>query len=274
MATADKPTLTHQSTADTMTPFEFRQAVRHRDFRGPTAGHCGDYAQANLAILPAAHAHDFLRFCHANPKPCPLLGVGEPGDFRVPMLGRDIDIRTDVPAYNVYRDGLLSERVESIEAFWQDDFVVFAIGCSFSFEHMLAKEGIGLRHVEEGRNVPMYRTHILNRRAGVFGGELVVSMRPLRGADAIRAVQITSRFPGVHGAPVHIGDPAELGIADLAHPEFGDALTIRAGELPVYWACGVTPQTALMAAKLPLAIAHAPGHMLMTDITNTSLAIF
>ncbi|MCC8392327.1 putative hydro-lyase [Paraburkholderia sp. MMS20-SJTR3] len=257
-----------------MTPFEFRQAVRHRDFRAPTAGYCGDYAQANLAILPAAHAHDFLRFCHANPKPCPLLGVGEPGDFRVPMLGRDIDIRSDVPAYNVYRDGQLSERVESIEALWQDDFVVFAIGCSFSFEHMLAKEGIGLRHVEEGRNVPMYRTKVPNQRAGVFGGELVVSMRPLRGADAIRAVQITSRFPGVHGAPVHIGDPAELGIADLARPEFGDAVTIRAGELPVYWACGVTPQTALMAAKLPIAIAHAPGHMLMTDITNASLAIF
>jgi len=257
-----------------MTPFEFRRAVRHRDFHGPTAGHCGDYAQANLAILPAAYAHDFLRFCHANPKPCPLLGVGEPGDFRVPVLGRDIDIRTDVPAYNVYRDGELSECVESIEAHWQDDFVVFAIGCSFSFEHMLAKEGIGLRHVEEGRNVPMYRTDIPNQRAGVFGGELVVSMRPLRGADAIRAVQITSRFPGVHGAPVHIGDPAELGIADLARPEFGDAVTVHPGELPVYWACGVTPQTALMAAKLPLAIAHAPGHMLMTDITNASLAIF
>jgi uncharacterized protein YcsI (UPF0317 family) len=267
------PSNPHQH-ADTMTPFEFRRAVRHRDFRGPTAGHCGDYAQANLAILPAAYAHDFLRFCHANPKPCPLLGVGEPGDFRVPVLGRDIDIRTDVPAYNVYRDGELSECVESIEAHWQDDFVVFAIGCSFSFEHMLAKEGIGLRHVEEGRNVPMYRTNIANQRAGVFGGELVVSMRPLRGADAIRAVQITSRFPGVHGAPVHIGDPAELGIADLARPEFGDAVTIHPGELPVYWACGVTPQTALMAAKLPLAIAHAPGHMLMTDITNASLAIF
>ena len=275
---AHRPPQTNQRNpprhADTITPFEFRHAVRHRDFRGPTAGHCGEYAQANLAILPAAHAHDFLRFCHANPKPCPLLGVGEPGDFRVPMLGRDIDIRTDVPAYNVYRDGKLSEHVESIEALWQDDFVVFAIGCSFSFEHMLAQEGIGLRHVEEGRNVPMYRTNIPNQRAGVFGGELVVSMRPLRGADAIRAVQITSRFPGVHGAPVHIGDPAELGIADLGAPDFGDAVTVRDGALPVFWACGVTPQTALMAAELPLAIAHAPGHMLMTDITNASLAIF
>ncbi|MEM5327687.1 putative hydro-lyase [Paraburkholderia sp. JHI2823] len=257
-----------------MTPYEFRLAVRARDFRGPTAGYCGEYAQANLAILPETHAHDFLRFCHANPKACPLLGVGEPGDFRVPALGRDIDIRTDVPAYNVYRHGELSECVHSLESLWQDDFVVFAIGCSFSFEHMLALEGIALRHVEERCNVPMYRTRRANQRAGVFGGELVVSMRPMRGADAIRAVQITSRFPGVHGAPVHIGDAAELGIADLARPEFGDAVTIRAGELPVYWACGVTPQTALMDARLPLAIAHAPGHMLMTDITNSSLAVF
>jgi uncharacterized protein YcsI (UPF0317 family) len=231
-----------------MSPYEFRLAVRTRDFRGPTAGYCGEYAQANLAILPEAHAHDFLRFCHANPKACPLLGVGEPGDFRVPVLGKGIDIRTDVPAYNVYRHGELSERVDSLEALWQDDFVVFAIGCSFSFEHMLALEGIPLRHVEENCNVPMYRTRLAN--------------------------QITSRFPGVHGAPVHIGDAAELGIADLARPEFGDAVTIRAGEIPVYWACGVTPQTALMDAKLPLAIAHAPGHMLMTDITNASLAVF
>ncbi|RAR59374.1 uncharacterized protein YcsI (UPF0317 family) [Paraburkholderia unamae] len=257
-----------------MTPYEFRLAVRTHDFRGPTAGHCGEYAQANLAILPESHAHDFLRFCHANPKACPLLGVGEPGDFHVAMLGRDIDIRNDVPAYNVYRYGELSERVGSLEAIWQDDFVVFAIGCSFSFEHMLALEGIALRHVEARCNVPMYRTRRENRRAGVFGGELVVSMRPMRGPDAIRAVQITSRFPAVHGAPVHIGDPAELGIADLARPDFGDAVAIRAGELPVFWACGVTAQTALMDAKLPLAIAHAPGHMLMTDITNASLAVF
>lgn len=176
-----------------MTPSEFRQSVRHGAFRGPTAGHCGPYAQANLAILPEVVAHDFLRFCQANPKACPLLGVGEPGAFRVDALGEDLDIRTDVPSYNVYRDGRLTESVESLEALWRDDFVVFAIGCSFSFEDMLAREGIGLRHVEEGRNVPMYRTSIPNRRAGIFGGQLVVSMRPMRGADAIRAVQITSR---------------------------------------------------------------------------------
>lgn len=257
-----------------MTPTEFRRAVRNGTFRGPTAGHCGDFAQANLAILSEAHAHDFLRFCLANPRACPLLGVGEPGEYRIDALGHDLDIRTDVPAYNIYRDGQLAERVESLKDFWRQDFVVFAIGCSFSFEAMLAREGIPLRHVEEGCNVSMYRTNIPNRRAGVFGGELVVSMRPMRGADAIRAVQVTSRYPRVHGAPVHIGTPAELGIEDLANPDFGDPVTIRDGELPVFWACGVTAQTALMDAKLPLAIAHAPGHMLMTDITNASLAVF
>lgn len=257
-----------------MMPYEFRRAVRNGAFRSPTAGHCGEFAQANLAIMPEAYAHDFLRFCNANPKACPLLAVGDPGAYAIDALGRDLDIRTDVPAYNVYREGRLVERVESLSELWQPDFVVFAIGCSFSFEAMLAREGIPLRHVEEGRNVPMYRTTIPNRRAGVFGGELVVSMRPMRGADAIRAVQITSRFPGVHGAPIHIGTPSELGIADLGCPDFGDPVTIRDGELPVFWACGVTPQTALMAARLPLAIAHAPGHMLMTDIENTSLAVF
>ncbi|GAB3629068.1 putative hydro-lyase [Pandoraea terrae] len=262
------------SMREDLMPFEFRQAVRNGQFRGPTAGYCGDYAQANLAILPSAYANDFLRFCQANPKPCPLLAVGEPGQWHVPALGREVDIRSDVPAFYIYRDGRLAQETDSLADVWQNDFVVFAIGCSFSFEQMLAKEGIPLRHVEEGRNVPMYRTKIANRRAGIFGGELVVSMRPMRGADAIRAVQITSRFPGVHGAPIHIGDPAELGIEDLAKPEFGDAVTIKEGELPVYWACGVTPQTAIMGAKLPLAIAHKPGHMLMTDITNASLAVF
>ncbi len=257
-----------------MTPYEFRRAVRNGAFRGPTAGHCGDFAQANLAIMPEAYAHDFLRFCQANPKACPLLAVGDPGAYAIDALGRDLDVRTDVPAYNVYREGRPAERVESLSELWRPDFVVFAIGCSFSFEAMLAREGIPLRHVEEERNVPMYRTRIPNRRAGVFGGELVVSMRPMRGADAIRAVQITSRFPSVHGAPIHIGTPSELGIADLARPDFGDPVTIRDGELPVFWACGVTPQTALTAARLPLAIAHAPGHMLMTDIENASLAVF
>lgn len=254
-------------------PYEFRQQVRTRRFRGPTAGQCGEFAQANLAILPQTHAEDFLRFCLRNSKACPLLAVGEPGQWNVPVLGRDLDIRTDVPAYNVYRDGILCEQPEDILELWRSDLVVFAIGCSFSFEHMLALEHIPLRHIETKANVPMYRTAIDNQPAGVFGGKLVVSMRPMSGAHAVRAVQVTSRFPSVHGAPVHLGSPAAIGIDDLSRPDFGDAVAVREHEVPVFWACGVTPQSAIESARLPFAIAHRPGHMLMTDIPNISLAV-
>lgn len=255
-------------------PHTFRQQVRSKTFSGPTAGYCGDFAQANLAILPSAYAEDFMRFCLRNPKACPLLGVGEPGQFDLPVLGRDLDIRADVPGYNVYRDGVLCEQPSDIREVWRDDLVVFAIGCSFSFEQMLARERIPLRHVDEGVNVPMYRTHIANQAAGRFGGQLVVSMRPMSGPHAIRAVQVTSRFPAVHGAPVHIGNPAVLGIEDLSSPDFGDPVSIHEHELPVFWACGVTPQSAIESARLPFAIAHRPGHMLVTDIPNASLAVF
>ncbi len=254
-------------------PHHFRQQVRSGAFDGPTAGHCGDYAQANLAIIPKAHAEDFLRFCVRNPKACPLLAVGEPGQFAIPALGRELDVRTDAPGYNVYRDGVLCEQPRDVREFWRDDLVTFAIGCSFSFEQALSRERIALRHVDEGVNVPMYRTAIANQAAGPFGGQLVVSMRPMSGAHAIRAVQVTSRFPAVHGAPVHIGDPAAIGIADLARPDYGDAVSIGEHELPVFWACGVTPQSALESARLPFAIAHRPGHMLVTDIPNASLAV-
>lgn len=256
-----------------MTPHDFRQQVRNRQFSGPTAGYCGAYAQANLAILPSVYAENFLRFCVRNPKACPLLAVGEPGQFDLPALGRDLDIRTDVPGYNVYRDGERCEQPDDIRALWRDDLVVFAIGCSFSFEQMLTLEHIPLRHVDEGVNVPMYRTSLANHAAGPFGGQLVVSMRPMSGAHAIRAVQVTSRFPSVHGAPIHLGDPAALGIGDLSKPDFGDPVSIHAHELPVFWACGVTPQSAIESARLPFAIAHRPGHMLVTDIPNASLAV-
>ncbi|WP_118183021.1 putative hydro-lyase [Paraburkholderia phosphatilytica] len=257
----------------TLMPHDFRRQVRSKTFTGPTAGFCGEYAQANLAIVPAEFADDFLRFCVRNPKACPLLAVGEPGAWSLPALGRDLDIRTDAPGYNVYRHGELCEQPSDLLELWRDDLVAFAIGCSFSFEQMLARERIPLRHIDEGVNVPMYRTTIDNQRAGRFGGKLVVSMRPMSGADAIRAVQVTSRFPSIHGAPIHIGNPAALGIADLSRPTYGDAVSIHEHEIPVFWACGVTPQSALESAKLPFAIAHRPGHMLMTDITNASLAV-
>jgi uncharacterized protein YcsI (UPF0317 family) len=198
--------------------------------------------------------------------------MGEPGDASLPALG-EIDIRTDVPAYRVFRGGELSEEVTDITALWQDDFVTFALGCSFSFEEALLADGLEVRNVSQGVNVPMYRTNIDCVASGPFTGKMVVSMRPYRAADAIRAIQICSRFPAVHGAPIHLGDPSLIGIADLSHPDFGDAVRIDAGELPVFWACGVTPQVALQAARLPLAITHSPGCMLVTDKRNSQLAV-
>lgn len=255
-----------------MTPIQLRHLVRAGEFRKPTSGQCGGFAQANLVILPQVQAHDFLLFCQRNPKACPLLAVGEPGSWDVRALGLDVDIRTDVPGYYVYRHGELAESPVSLVDVWRDDLVVFAIGCSFSFEEMLLAAGIPLRHIQQDRNIAMYRTHIPNVAAGPFGGNMVVSMRPLKAQDAIRAIQITSRFPAIHGAPVHLGDPGLIGIADLARPDYGDAVEIMADELPVYWACGVTPQEAIRAARLPFVITHRPGYMLATDIQNASLA--
>jgi uncharacterized protein YcsI (UPF0317 family) len=255
-----------------MKPIQFRRLVRAGEFRKPTAGVCGGYAQANLVILPDAHAHDFLRFAQRNPKACPLLAVGEPGAWNVPALGADLDLRTDVPAYYVYRDGELAEAPVSLEGLWRDDLVAFAIGCSFSFEEMLLAAGIPLRHIEQDRNIAMYRTNIPNAASGPFGGNMVVSMRPLKAQDAIRAIQITSRYPAIHGAPVHLGDPRLIGIADLARPDYGDAVPLQPGDVPMYWACGVTPQEAIRAARLPFVITHRPGYMLVTDIPNASLA--
>lgn len=259
------------------------QALTGRDARllmrsgrhdGHTAGMAPGYVQGNLVILPQAEAGDFLRFCQRNPQACPLLAVSEPGDPRLPALGADLDIRSDLPRYRVWRDGVLVDQPRDVGDLWRDDLVSFVIGCSFSFEQALMEAGIALRHVDEGRNVAMYRTSIPTVPAGVFHGPLVVSMRPLAAADAIRAIQITSRFPRVHGAPVHIGRPDLIGIADLGAPDFGDPVAVRDDELPVFWACGVTPQAVVMAARPPLCITHAPGCMLVTDLLNHHLASF
>ena len=249
-----------------------RLRIRSGDFSGPTAGLAAGNVQANLVILPKALAHDFLRFAQANPKPCPVLAVSEPGDPGLPGLGEDLDVRTDLPKYRVWRHGELREEPLDIGHVWQDDLVSFALGCSFSFEQALVEEGIELRHMTCGSNVPMYRTNIRCMPAGRFAGPLVVSMRPLAPADAIRAIQITSRFPSVHGAPVHIGLPEAIGIEDLATPDYGDSVPIREGELPVFWACGVTPQAVIAEAKPEFCITHAPGSMLITDLLNTKLA--
>ena len=249
-----------------------RLRIRASGFTGPTSGLAPGNVQANLVILPQALANDFLRFAQANPKPCPVLAVSEPGDPRFPALARDLDIRTDLPRYRVWRHGELVEEPTDIGHVWRDDLVSFAIGCSFSFEEALIEDGIEVRHIVCGRNVPMYRTSIPCVPAGVFHGPLVVSMRPLRPADAIRAVQITSRFPSVHGAPVHLGMPEQIGIADIDNPDYGDAVPVGRDELPVFWACGVTPQAAIAAVKPEFCITHAPGSMLITDLRNTKLA--
>src|SRR6201987_6126404 len=222
-----------------------RSRIRKGDFSGPTVGLAPGNVQANLVILPEALAHDFLRFAQANPKPCPVLAVSEPGDPRLPALGEDLDIRSDLPRYRVWRHGELVDEPIDVFNVWRDDLVSFALGCSFSFEQALIEDGIELRHITCGTNVPMYRTNIRCEPAGPFAGPLVVSLRPLSPKAAIRAIQITSRFPSVHGAPVHIGLPETIGIKDPAEPDYGDAVPVRTGELPVFWACGVTPQAVI-----------------------------
>lgn len=251
---------------------DVRLACRSGVFTRPTAAVAPGHVQGNLAILPADLAGDFLRFCQRNPKPCPVIGISEVGSPAVPELGRDLDIRTDFPGYRVWRSGELVDEPADITRWWRDDLVAFVIGCSFSFEEPLMAAGIKLRHVEQGVNVTMYRTNIACAPAGPFAGPMVVSMRPLKPADAIRAVQITSRLPAVHGAPVHIGLPEQIGIKDLAKPDYGDPVPVHADELPVFWACGVTPQAVIAAAKPDFAITHAPGKMLVTDLLNHQLA--
>jgi uncharacterized protein YcsI (UPF0317 family) len=251
-----------------------RRAIRAGEFTGQTSGLAEGLVQGNVVILPKPLAHEFLHYCQRNPKPCPLLAVSEPGNAALPSLGADLDIRTDVPRYRVWQRGELVDEPTDIRNLWRDDLVTFVIGCSFSFEQALLEAGLPVRHIEQGRNVPMYRTNIATAEAGPFGGPLVVSMRPMRAQAAIRAIQVTSRFPDVHGAPVHIGDPSLIGIRDLAKPDYGDAVDVYAGEIPVFWACGVTPQAAIEQARPEFCVTHAPGAMLITDLLNQQLASF
>ena len=247
---------------------DVRLACRSGEFDRVTSGQAPGYVQGNLAIWPREWADEFLRFCQANPKPCPVLAVAEPGSVTLPRLAADLDIRTDLPRYRVWREGELVEEPCDIRSVWREDLVSIVIGCSFSFEQALLQADVPLRHIARGSNVPMYRTSVATTPVGRLHGPLVVSMRPLAPADAIRAIQITSQLPAVHGAPVHIGFPEAIGIADLNRPDYGDPLPIEAGELPVFWACGVTPQAAIAAARPPFAITHAPGCMLVTDLKN------
>ena len=250
-----------------------RRRIRSGGHRSTTSGLAPGYVQGNLAILPAALAADFARFCALNPKPCPLIGQSEPGDPRLPMLGEDLDIRTDIPRYRVWRKGELVEEMSNLNKVWRDDLVSFVLGCAFSFEEALIENGLELRHQTCNSNVPMYRTNIQCAPAGPFHGPMVVSMRPFTPAKAIRAIQVTTRFPSVHGAPVHIGKPELIGIRDIAKPDYGDAVPLRDDELPVFWACGVTPQSVVATVKPEFCITHAPGYMLVTDLLNSQLAV-
>lgn len=253
-----------QSLAD-RTPRQLRALIRAGEWRSPTAGLAPGYTQANVAIVPRALAYDFLLFCQRNPQPCPLLEVLDAGDGEPRELAPGADLRTDVPLYRVYRNGELSDETDTLSDYWRDDLVSFLLGCSFTFEHPLLAAGIPLKHWELGCNVPMYITNRPCKPAGCFQGPMVVSMRPIPQSQVVRTVQITSRFPAVHGAPVHVGDPAALGIDDLQKPHFGDPLPLAADEVPVFWACGVTPQAVMMQTRPEIALTHAPGHMFITD---------
>ena len=254
-------------------PRQVRAEARSGHLSCITAGRANGYAQANLAILPRDLAYDFLLFCQRNPKPCPLLDVTDTGSPEPRLVAPGADLRTDLPRYRVYRHGELVDEPTDITDLWRDDLVGFLLGCSYTFEGPLVEAGVPVRHLSCGRNVPMYRTNRACLPAGVFAGPLVVSYRSIPAEHLVRAVQVTSRFPAVHGAPVHIGDPAAIGIADLNQPDWGDPPVIEPGDVPVFWACGVTPQAVAMAARPPLMITHSPGCMFVTDLRDEELAV-
>lgn len=257
----------------TMSPSEVRSLIRSGAITSPTTGYCDGYAQGNLVVLPKALAWDFLLFCQRNPKPCPLLEVADAGERTFAQMAPGSDIARDIPKYRIYENGVLVDEVTDVSSYYdaRPDLVSFLIGCSFSFESALLEADIPVRQIEEGVNVPMYDTNIPCVPAGAFHGNMVVSMRPIPYEQVSAAVAITAGMPRVHGAPVQIGDPEHIGITDLAHPDYGDAVTIRDGEVPVFWPCGVTPQNAIMASKPEFCITHAPGHMFITDVKNTAL---
>lgn len=254
-----------------MHPQEVKRLIRAGEITGQTSGMCSGYAQANLCILPKEYAFDFLLFCMRNPKPCPVLEVGDVGSKSFRFMAREGDVCKDFPKYRIWKNGKLADEVTDITEYWQDDFVYFLIGCSFSFESELLEAGIPVRHIEENKNVPMFNTNIELTPAGVFHGNMVVSMRPIPNHLVVKAVNVTAAMPRVHGAPVQIGNPNAIGILDISKPDYGDGVTVNDGEVPVFWACGVTPQNVVMATKPPIAITHAPGHMLITDVKNVDL---
>ncbi len=263
-----KPRFAHETR-----PAAIRAAIRNGLWRRSTECLAPGYVQANLVVLPANEAAAFQLFCERNPQPCPLLAVLPPGDPRVPApLAADADVRFDIPRYRVYREGRFVTEVDDLRDLWRDDLVAFLLGCSFGFDGALLAAGLPVRHVEQGRNVPMFRTTQPCLPAGPFRGNLVVTYRPMPAALVAQAAAISARYPLLHGAPVQIGDPASLGIADLNQPDWGEPVVAQPGDVPVFWACGVTPQAVALESRVSLMITHAPGHMLVADLPIAALA--
>ena len=253
-------------------PKELRQLIRNREWTSPTSGAAKGYLQANLVMLPREEAFNFLLFCVRNPKPCPILDVLEPGQTE-PTIAPGADLRTDLPRYCIFETGQLKEEVEDVSAVFNENMVCFLLGCSFSFENAMLAAGLPIRNMEEDKNVSMYITNKSCIPAGPFSSRMVVSMRPMTPEQSVRAVQVTTRFHLTHGAPVHLGDPSKIGIENLDKPDFGDAVTIKSDEIPVFWACGVTSQLAARSAPLSRVITHAPGHMFVSDLRDEDLTI-
>lgn len=258
---------------DTRHPRDIRADIRSGKLTGVTAGLGQNFVQCNLAVLPKAQAYDFLLFCQRNPKPCPLVEVCDAGSAEPVGVAPGADLRTDIAKYRIFEHGELRAEVDDIHAYWRDDFVAFLLGCSFTFEWALMEAGVKLWHVENGKGVAMFRTSLACRPAGIFHGPVVVSMRPIPAAQLSKVVTASARYPGAHGAPVHIGDPAAIGIADIMRPDYGDPQAFAPGDVPVFWACGVTPQAVALAARVPFMITHSPGHMFVTDMPNAALAV-
>lgn len=258
-----------QQPAEIENGIELRALARSGDFTGQTAGQAPDFLQGNVVILPKAYASDFLQYCLNNPKPCPLIGLSKPGDPTLPGLGDGIDIRNDLPRYRIYLEGALASEVSSIDEHWSEELVTFVLGCSFSFEEALMRNGLEVRHIKRGHNVPMYKSNIDTLRGGIFNGPLVVTMRPYKSQDLPAVFDLCAQYPQAHGTPVYWGNPEKIGISDLQQPDYGEPVPLYDNEIPVFWACGVTPQAAIEKARPHLCITHAPGHMLVTDIPSS-----
>ena len=255
-------------------PREVRRVIREGNWTGYTANLVPKYTQTNVVILPKAYAFDFLRFCMRNPKPCPLLEVTDVGDPEPKLTTPGADLRTDVPRYRIFKRGKLVEEVTDITNHWKDDFVGFLLGCSFTLEGAMVDAGLPVRGLES--DTPTFTAFVTSIEcvpAGIFHGPMVVTMRPMEPAQAVQAVQVTSRYPRVHGAPVHMGDPSQIGIKDLQKPDFGDPVDVRPGELPLFWGCGITPQAVALASGVDLMITHAPGSMFITDLHREEVSL-